>query len=120
MSLLKKQAVKEIQSKPGIKSPRNCLNDLTGKEWIQETCSVLYQKGLGRGHKETKFEILHPAPFSFQDVGRLIRFFTKENDLVLDPFCGVASTLKACAILNRKGIGIELSKRRQNQPFDSR
>lgn len=40
-----------------------------------------------------------------------MRFFTKENELVLDPFNGVASTLKACAMLNRKGIGIELSKK---------
>ncbi|MCH7561986.1 MAG: site-specific DNA-methyltransferase [Thaumarchaeota archaeon] len=92
-------------------SPKNNLNELTGKEWIQETCSVFYQKGLGFNHKETKFEKQHPAPFSFQDVGRLIRFFTKENETVLDPFNGVASTLKACAILNRKGIGIELSSR---------
>ena len=92
-------------------SPKNQLNDLTGKEWIQETCSVFYQRGLGINHKETKYEIQHPAPFSFQDVGRLVRFFTKQNELVLDPFCGVASTLKACVIENRKGIGIELSEK---------
>ena len=89
---------------------KNILNELTGKEWIQETCSVFYQRGLGKNHKETKYELQHPAPFSFQDIERFIRFFTKQNDLVLDPFCGVASTLKACALLRRKGIGIELSK----------
>lgn len=44
-------------------------------------------------------------------MGRLIRFFTKQNELVLDPFCGVASTLKACAVLKRNGLGIELSKK---------
>lgn len=92
-------------------SPKNKLNELSGKEWIQETCSVFYQRGLGINHVETKFERQHPAPFSFQDVGRLIRFFTKENETVLDPFCGVASTLKACAILQRRGIGIELNKK---------
>lgn len=91
-------------------SPNNQLNELNGKEWIQETCSVFYQKGLGINHNETKYELQHPAPFSFQDVGRLIKFFTKQGETVLDPFCGVASTLKACAILNRKGIGIELNK----------
>ena len=92
-------------------SPKNTLNELTGKEWIQETCSVLYQRGLGTGHKDTKYEIQHPAPFSFQDVGRLVRFFTKQNETVLDPFSGVASTLKACALLNRRGVGIEISKK---------
>ena len=44
------------------------------------------KRDLGARHKDTKFELQHPAPFSFQDVGRLIRFFTKENEIVLDPF----------------------------------
>jgi DNA modification methylase len=87
---------------------RNSLNDLTGKEWIQETKSVWYQKGLGHNHPEAKIEKQHPAPYSFQDISRLIQFFTKEEGYVLDPFCGVASTLKACAITNRRGLGIEL------------
>jgi len=86
----------------------NKLNDLTAKEWIPETVSVFVQKGLGRGHKDAQIEREHPAPFSFQDVGRLISFFTKRGSIVLDPFCGVASTLKACAVLGRNGYGIEL------------
>jgi DNA modification methylase len=89
--------------------PRNQLNALSGKEWIQETSTVWRQKGLGADHPETHFERLHPAPFSFQDVARLIRFFTKPGMLVLDPFAGVASSLKAAALEGRRGIGIELS-----------
>ena len=65
--------------------PRNALNALTGKQWIQETTTVWRQRGLGANHAETKYEKLHPAPFSFQDVARLIRFFTKPGMLVLDP-----------------------------------
>ena len=87
----------------------NKLNDLTGREWIRETTSVWIQKGLGASHEEARIEREHPAPFSFQDVARLIRFFTKRGMTVLDPFCGVASTLKACALNGRNGIGIELS-----------
>lgn len=88
---------------------RNTLNDLSGREWIRETTSVWVQRGLGAGHEEAKLERQHPAPFSFQDVGRLIQFFTKHGMTVLDPFCGVASTMKACALNGRNGIGIELS-----------
>lgn len=92
------------------KKPINKLNDLSAKEWIQETISVWRQKGLGAGHPDAKIEKLHPAPFSFTDVSRLIKFFTKKNNTVLDPFVGIGSTLKACAIEKRKGIGIDLNK----------
>jgi DNA modification methylase len=87
----------------------NPLNDLTAKEWLPETISVFSQKGLGASNKDAQIEKLHPAPFSFQDVARHIRFFTKEGDKVLDPFVGVGSTLKACAFEKRIGYGIELN-----------
>lgn len=92
-------------------SPRNTLNDLTAKEWLPETVSVWVQRGLGAKHPEAQIEREHPAPFSFTDVGRLVRFFTKRGQVVLDPFLGVGSTLKACAIDGRKGVGIELNPR---------
>ena len=91
--------------------PRNTLNDLSSKEWVAETVSVWIQKGLGANHEDAKIERQHPAPFSFTDVSRLIRFFTKSGQTVLDPFVGVGSTLKACAIENRQGIGFELNPR---------
>lgn len=88
---------------------RNDLNDLTSKEWIQETKSFFYQKGLGAGSPEAKYEKMHPAPFSFTDITKLIRFFTKNKAKVLDPFVGVGSTIKACVELDREGFGVELS-----------
>lgn len=93
----------------GTVDPRNPLNDLTGKEWLPETKSYLYQKGLGASHPEAQIEKLHPAPYSFQDIGHLVRFFTKRGMTVLDPFGGVGSTAKACEVDGRKCISIELS-----------
>lgn len=101
----------KIYSTKGTYNLKNKLNNLTGSEWLPETKSFWYQKGLGRNHPHAQIEKLHPAPFSFQDISRLITFFTKENDVVLDPFLGVGSTIKAAELENRIGIGIELSNK---------
>ena len=93
----------------GVVDKRNNLNDLTGKEWLPETKSFFYQKGLGADSPEAQIEKLHPAPYSFQDIGRLINFFTKKGMKVLDPFGGVGSTAKACEVNGRVCTSIELS-----------
>ena len=93
---------------------RNTLNDLTGKEWIAETKSYFYQKGLGADSDDAKIEKQHPAPFSFQDIEKLLLFFTKKNMTVLDPFGGVGSTAKACELTKRRCISIELSEKYHN------
>ena len=39
----------------------------------------------------------------------IIRTFSKENDMVLDPFMGIGTTGKVCDRLSRRFIGIELN-----------
>ena len=98
----------------GTVDKRNPLNDLTGKDWLPETKSFFYQKGLGANHPEAQIEKLHPAPYSFQDIGHLVRFFTKKGMRVLDPFGGVGSTAKACEVDGRVCTSIELSPKWHN------
>lgn len=105
------QTAKFRELDEGVVDPRNPLNDLTGKAWLPETKSYLYQKGLGADHPDAQIEKLHPAPYSFQDIEKLILFFTKNGMTVLDPFGGVGSTAKACEISGRHCISIELSEK---------
>lgn len=95
----------------GTIDPRNPLNDLTGKAWLPETKSYFFQKGLGADHPDAQIEKLHPAPYSFQDIEKMLLFFTKKGMTVLDPFGGVGSTAKACEISGRHCISIELSRK---------
>lgn len=94
-----------------VVDPRNKLNDLTGKEWLPETKSFFFQKGLGSSHPHAQIERQHPAPYSFQDISKLVLFFTKKGQRVLDPFGGVGSTAKACEINGRISTSIELSEK---------
>lgn len=50
----------------------------------------------------------HPTQKPVELLKRIILSSTKENDLVLDPFCGSSTTGVAAILLNRKYIGIDL------------
>ena len=62
-------------------------------------------KGFGR--KETKCSFGHSG-FPLELPETCIALSTKENDLVLDLFCGTGQTGIACKKLNRNFIGIEI------------
>lgn len=50
----------------------------------------------------------HPAPFPVELPARLIRLYTYEEDLVLDPFMGSGSTLVAAVEANRRTVGYDI------------
>lgn len=45
-------------------------------------------------------------------VSPFIKEFSKEGDVILEPFAGMGTTIIAAAVLGRKSIGIELEKER--------
>ncbi len=86
--------------------PENTLNELDSKSWVKTTKSWFVVNPRSR----TDDELRHPAKFPEELVSRLVRFFTKREDWVLDPFAGVGSTLLSCQSLGRRSVGIELSQ----------
>ena len=55
-------------------------------------------------------DLEHPAPFPEALAERAVSGGSQEGDMVLDPFMGAGTTAKACEILNRRWIGIEISE----------
>ncbi|MBR5271831.1 MAG: site-specific DNA-methyltransferase [Clostridia bacterium] len=52
----------------------------------------------------------HPTQKPVPLLKHLIRTFTDENDVVIDPCAGSGSTLRAAAMLNRRAYGFEIKK----------
>jgi DNA modification methylase len=91
--------------------PDNTLNELSGEEWLYFTKSVLttaYPSELGHTARKA-----HGANKPPRLMARLIEFFSRTGELVLDPFAGVGGTLLGAAIARgpRRALGIELDQR---------
>ncbi|MBX3293942.1 MAG: DNA methylase [Acidobacteria bacterium] len=113
-------------------SPKNTLNDLTGREWVFNTNSIesfesteaerdlnkfiieLLETGYSTSGKESyahKIRKVHPSPKPPQLMERLINFFSKKGELIFDPFVGVGGTLLGASLAGRKAIGLDISEK---------
>ena len=54
---------------------------------------------------------VHPARMPIRLAEGHIRTWSNEGDVVLDPFAGIGTTLRAAIALNRQWIGIEINER---------
>lgn len=83
----------------------NRLNGLEPKEWLK------FQKSwfIHNPPPRKKEAVRHPAKFPETLAQEFIEFFTKEDQIVLDPMVGTGSTLVAALRAKRHSYGIELN-----------
>jgi DNA modification methylase len=91
--------------------PANTLNEMGGDEWLYFTKSLwttAYPSELGHARRKA-----HGANKPPRLMARLIEFFTRRDELVLDPFAGVGGTLLGAAICRapRRALGLEIEPR---------
>lgn len=79
-------------------------NRLTAQEWKDWGYRQIWEIASVRAND------VHPAMFPLQLASRVIKLYTDEGDVVLDPFLGSGTTAIAAIKLNRKFIGIEKVK----------
>lgn len=90
--------------------PKNKLNELPGGQWLYFTKTLLTTAYPAQyGHELRKKHGANKPP---QLMKTLIEYFTKHDELVLDPFAGVGGTLIGATIARRprRAIGIEINR----------
>ena len=90
----------------------NTLNDMNGRDWTLFINSVFTTHYPTKGKESFAHEIrkIHPTPKPPQLTRDIIKFFTKENELVFDCFMGVGGSLLGAALCNRKAAGIDINR----------
>lgn len=90
----------------------NKTNNLTGKEWLQNSFSIW--RDLGKSEEEKKLK--HPAIFTIKLVSKLIDAFCKPNGgRILDCFAGSGTTLIAGLKKDKDVVGFDLSAEYKKQ-----
>lgn len=79
-------------------------SDINKEEFLEWTNGVWSFSG------ESKKKIGHPTPFPIELPKRCIKLFSYTGDTILDPFLGSGTSLIACILNKRNGIGIEIDK----------
>ncbi len=102
------QLTLEFVYKVKPKKTVNKTNNLSGKEWLQNSFSIW--RDLGKTEEEKKLK--HPAIFTIKLVSKLIDTFCKPNGgLILDPFAGSGTALIAGLLKEKDIIGFDLSEK---------
>lgn len=97
----------EAGSSRGFYCHDNRLNDLTGREWVYWTKSVITKPY--PANRQHRLRSRHGGQKPPDLCADLIRVFTKRGQMVFDPLAGVGGTLLGASIAGRCATGVEIN-----------
>jgi site-specific DNA-methyltransferase (adenine-specific) len=97
-----------VRSPIGYTKYMSCFIFKKGKPKIIRWNKDIFIDTPGKMVEPDEGYIDHPTPKPKHFIKEILKMFTKDNDLILDPFIGSGSTAIACLQLNRKFIGFEI------------
>ena len=100
-----------VRSPIGITKFMSCFIFKKGTPRIIQRNKDIFQDTPGKMIEPDEGFINHPTPKPKHFIKKIMRMFTKEEDLILDPFIGSGSTAVACKQLKRRFIGIEINSK---------
>jgi site-specific DNA-methyltransferase (adenine-specific) len=107
-------------SAPFVIAPVELIIIFYKEEWKKQSGSKIsdiskenfmeWTNGLWTFSGESKKRVGHPAPFPLELPLRCIKLFSYVGDTILDPFLGSGTTLIACYLTDRIGIGVDIDE----------
>ncbi len=97
----------EVFSKGELKHPGDGkfadITDKEFKEWVNARWSIAPERNMK--------DFGHPAMFPEKLAERVIKLFSFQNDIILDPFNGAGTTTKVASGLKRHFVGFDVSEK---------
>jgi len=99
-----------VSSPIGMTKYMSCIVFKKGNPRMAKRGRDIFVDTPGRLVEPDEGYIDHPTPKPKTFIKEMIKMFSRETSLVLDPFIGSGSTAVACKQTNRKFIGFEIDK----------
>lgn len=90
-----------VLSKEKFSRPEKGISDITKNEFLSSTLSIW------KVQPESAKRVGHPAPFPIELAARVIKLYSYQDDVVLDPFMGSGTTCVAAKKLGRNYVGYD-------------
>lgn len=84
------------------------MKELNAGKQMKDVWSDIWTGGLTPQREKTFGK--HPTQKPLYLLKKILLASTREDDLVLDPFCGSGTTGVVCKVLGRKFIGIDINE----------